>query len=93
MIFRIKQKHAIGFKIWLELLGYVKKVLNDGSVTFTGKGSKKALKYVFLSYDLSGNSACQVLFEEYEMHLRSPDISDETNNKLVEMVVSQLKVA
>lgn len=91
MIFRIKPKHAIGFKIWLELLGYVKKVLNDGSVTFTGKGTKKTLSYVFLGYDLSGNSACQVLFEEYEIHLRSPEISDETNNKLVTMVAAQLK--
>ncbi len=93
MIFRIKQKHLIGFKLWLEKLGYVKKELADGGATFTGKGTKKALSYVFLRNDLSGNSACQVLFEEYEMHLRSPDISDETNNKLVEMVVSQLKVA
>lgn len=72
MIFRIKNKHANGFKLWLEKLGYVKKNLADGSTTFSGKGTKKALSYVFVKNDLTGNSACQALYEEYEMHLRSP---------------------
>lgn len=72
MIFRIKNKHANGFKLWLEKLGYVKKNLADGSTTFSGKGTKKALSYVFVKNDLTGNSACQALYKEYEMHLRSP---------------------
>jgi hypothetical protein len=72
MIFRIKNKHALAFMIWPELLGYVKKVLADGSYTFSGKGTKKSLSYVFLKKDLTGNAACQVLFDEYEMHLRCP---------------------
>lgn len=72
MIFRIKNKHANGFKLWLEKLGYVKKNLADGSTTFSGKGTKKSLSYVFVKNDLTGNSACQALYEEYEMHLRSP---------------------
>lgn len=72
MIFRIKNKHANGFKIWLEKLGYVKKDLADGSATFSGKGTKKSLSYVFVKNDLTGNSACQTLYEEYQLHLRSP---------------------
>ncbi|WEI03952.1 hypothetical protein PYR78_02340 [Acinetobacter johnsonii] len=65
MIFRIKNKHALAFMIWLELLGYVKKVLSDGSCTFSGKGTKKSLSYVFVKNDLTGNAACQTLYEEY----------------------------
>lgn len=65
MIFRIKNKHALAFMIWLELLGYVKKVLADGSCTFPGKGTKKSLSYVFVKNDLTGNAACQSLYEEY----------------------------
>ena len=65
MIFRIKNKHALAFMIWLELLGYVKKVLTDGSCTFSGKGTKKSLSYVFVKNDLTGNAACQSLYEEY----------------------------
>lgn len=94
MIFRIKNKHADGFKIWLEKLGYVKKVLADGSYTFSGKGTRKALSYVFVKNDLTGNAACQALFDEYEMHLRSPAISDETNENLARVVANQImKVA
>ena len=51
--------------IWLELLGYVKKVLVDGNCTFSGKGTKKSLSYVFVKNDLTGNAACQSLYEEY----------------------------
>ncbi len=65
MIFRIKNKHALAFMIWLELLGYVKKVLSDGSCTFSGKGTKKSLSYVFVKNDLTGNAACQSLYEEF----------------------------
>ena len=65
MIFRIKNKHALAFMIRLELLGYVKKVLADGSCTFSGKGTKKSLSYVFVKNDLTGNAACQSLYEEF----------------------------
>ena len=68
MIFRIKNKHALAFMIWLELLGYVKKVLADCSCTFSGKGTKKSLSYVFVKNDLTGNAACQSLYEEYVNH-------------------------
>ena len=72
MIFRIKQKHKAGFSLWLEKIGYAKKDLADGSMTFSGKGARKALSYVFLSTDLSGNTACQALYEEYQGHLIGP---------------------
>ena len=68
MIFKIKNKHAFAFMIWLELLGYVKKVLADGSCTFSGKGTKKSLSYVFVKNDLTGNAACQSPYEEYVNH-------------------------
>lgn len=76
MIFRIKKKHEVGFKLWLGKLGYIKNELTDGSSKFSGKGTRKTLSYVLLKKDLTGNAACQVLFDEYEMHLRCPDYLD-----------------
>lgn len=76
MTFRIKLKHAAGFKLWLELLGYIKKELADGGTTFKGKGARKSLDYVLVKNDLTGNAACQILYREYEMHLRSPMFLD-----------------
>lgn len=70
MIFRIKNKHVNGFKLWLEKLGYTKKDLADGGATFKGKGTK--LDYVLVAKDLTGNRNCQVLYEEYQVHLVSP---------------------
>jgi len=94
MIFKIKKKHEVGFKLWLEKLGYSKKELADGSATFSGKGTRKALSYVFLKNDLTGNAACQMLFDEYEMHLRCPNVSSETSENLAKIVANQImKVA
>lgn len=94
MIFKIKKKYEAGFKLWLEKLGYVKKELADGSSTFSGKGTRKALSYVFLKNDLTGNAACQMLFGEYEMHLRCPNVSSETSENLAKIVANQImKVA
>lgn len=73
MIFRIKRKHEVGFKLWLQELGYTMRELSDGSSTFNGIGAKKSLSYALLRKDLTGNSACQVLFNEYEEHLNNPD--------------------
>ena len=53
MIFRIKKKHEVGFKLWLEKLGYTKNELADGSSTFSGKGTRKTLSYVLLKKDLT----------------------------------------
>lgn len=70
MIFRIKNKHVAGFKLWLEKLGYLKKELADGGSIFKGKGTK--FDYVLIAKDLTGNRNCQVLYEEYQLHLVSP---------------------
>lgn len=70
MIFRIKNKHVVGFKLWLEKLGYLKKELADGGSTFKGKGTK--FDYVLIAKDLTGNRNCQFLYEEYQLHLVSP---------------------
>ncbi|EZQ10768.1 hypothetical protein [Acinetobacter sp. Ver3] len=70
MIFRIKQRDLQAFKIWLVLLGYVRKDLADGGATFKGKGTK--LDYVLIDSKMSGNSACQKLYEEFKVHLVSP---------------------
>lgn len=70
MIFRIKNKHIVGFGLWLELLGYLRKELPDGGSTFKGKGTK--LDYVLIAKDLSGNRNCRVLYDEYQVHLVSP---------------------
>lgn len=70
MIFRIKNKHIAGFKLRLELLGYLKKELPDGGSTFKGKGTK--LDYVLIAKDLSGNRNCRALYDEYQLHLVSP---------------------
>lgn len=69
-MFKIKQKHLLAFKIWLALLGYVRKDLADGGATFKGKGTK--LEYVLIDSKLSGNAACQKLYEEFKVHLVSP---------------------
>ncbi|NHC02367.1 hypothetical protein G9F31_01025 [Acinetobacter sp. 187] len=70
MMFKIKHKHLNAFKIWLALLGYVRTDLTDGGATFKGKGTK--LDYVLIDSKMSGNSACQKLYEEFKVHLVSP---------------------
>ena len=53
-----------------------RKELADGGTTFKGKGARKSLDYVLVKNDLTGNAACQILYREYEMHLRSPMFLD-----------------
>lgn len=69
-MFKIKQKHLDMFKRWLELLGYEMKILADGGSTFRGKGTKQ--DYVRIGKDLTGNTHCQKLYEEFKTHLVSP---------------------
>lgn len=93
----VKTKNALGLKIWIGYLGY--KITNLAGQGFTARLEDKALQkkikkqqhYVLVTDALGGNSAAHELGAEYEMHLRSPEISDETNRKLVEMM--SLKVA
>jgi hypothetical protein len=73
MSFFIKRRDQEGFKIWLSLLGYVRKDLPDGGCTFKGKGTKH--EYVLITKDLSGNHTCKILYAEYRVHLLTPDMS------------------
>lgn len=73
MSFFIKRRNHEGFKLWLSLLGYVRKDLSDGGCTFKGKGTKH--DYVLVTKDLSGNNACRILYAEYCGHLAAPEIS------------------
>ena len=73
MSFSIKRCNHEGFKLWLSMLGYVRKDLSDGGCTFKGKGTKH--DYVLVTKDLSGNNACRILYAEYCRHLAAPDIS------------------
>lgn len=73
MSFSIKRRNHEGFKLWLSMLGYVRKDLSDGGCTFKGKGTKH--DYVLVTKDLSGNNACRILYAEYCGHLAAPDVS------------------
>lgn len=73
MSFFIKRRNKEGFKLWLSMLGYVRKDLSDGGCTFKGKGTKH--DYVLITRDLSGNNACRILYAEYCGHLAAPEIS------------------
>ena len=72
MSFYIARKHVLGFTLWLEKLGYMRKDLPDGGYTFKGKGTKQ--DYVLITKDLTGNANCRILYEEYRGHLRAPDL-------------------
>lgn len=74
----VKQKNFLGFKIWLEKLGYEVKQLDGG---FVGRAKsreaqrahKKSHHYIRIGADLSGNYAAYELGAEYENHLRAPE--------------------
>lgn len=96
----VKNKNALGLKLWVKLLGYkVKDLAGQG---FTArlddrelmKQIKKSHHYVLVTDELSGNKAAYELGAEYEVHLRCPAISDETNEKLACVIANQImKVA
>ena len=91
----VKQKNFLGFKIWLEKLGYKVKQLDGGFVARAKsreaqRAYKKSHHYVRVGSDLSGNQAAYELGAEYEMHLRCPAISDETNENLARVIANQI---
>lgn len=77
MNFKISAQHLEGFKIWLSLLGYKRKDLEDGGCTFKGKGTKH--EYVLLTANRSGNPSCKALYNEYRNHLMAPELSGTLN--------------
>ncbi|MDQ8974673.1 response regulator [Acinetobacter johnsonii] len=96
----VKNKNALGLKLWVKLLGYkIKDLAGQG---FTArledrelmKQIKKSHHYVLVTDELGGNKAAYELGAEYEMHLCCPAISDESSQKLAEIVANQImKVA
>ena len=74
----VKPKNLLGFKIWLEKLGYDVNALNGGFAARAKsreaqKAYKKSHHYVRVGADLSGNTAAHELGTEYESHLKSVD--------------------
>lgn len=74
----IKKKNFLGFKIWLEKLGYEVKELDGGFVARVKsreaqKAYKKSHHYVRVGADLSGNPAAHELGAEFERHLAAPE--------------------
>lgn len=78
----VKNKNALGLKLWFKLLGYkIKDLAGQG---FTARLDdrelmrqiKKSHHYVLVTDELGGNKAAYELGAEYEMHLRSPMFLD-----------------
>ncbi|WP_298064278.1 hypothetical protein [uncultured Acinetobacter sp.] len=74
----VKRKNFLGFKIWLEKLGYEVKQLDGGFVARAKsreaqRAYKKSHHYVRVGSDLSGNQAAYELGAEFENHLRAPE--------------------
>ena len=96
----VKNKNALGLKLWVKSLGYkIKDLAGQG---FTARLEdrelmrqiKKSHHYVLVTDELGGNKAAYELGAEYEMHLCFPAISDESSQKLAEIVANQImKVA
>lgn len=63
----VKAKNLIGFKIWLENLGYSVKSLTDNQ-GFTFRFKKE---YGLVTCELSGNPLAMQLGEEFEDHLKA----------------------
>ncbi|WP_404798878.1 response regulator [Acinetobacter thermotolerans] len=96
----VKNKNARGLKIWLKLLGYKIKDLSGQGFTARiedrelQKQIKKQHQYVLVTDVLGGNQAAYELGAEYEMHLLSPDLSDEQSEGFVQAMANQIgKVA
>ena len=96
----VKNKNALGLKLWVKLLGY--KIKDLAGRGFTArlddrelmKQIKKSHHYVLVTDELGGNKAAYELGAEYEMHLLCPDITEESSQKLAEIVANQIaKVA
>ena len=96
----VKNKNALGLKLWVKLLGYkIKDLAGQG---FTArledrelmKQIKKSHHYVLVTDELGGNKAAYELGAEYEMHLCCPAMPSEASEKLAEIVANQImKVA
>lgn len=82
----VKPKNLIAFRIWLELLGYKIKDLED-RFTASGRGTPKSLAYA-----LTGNATAFQLGQEFEIHLKAPEqtVTAEIFKSIVAMVHGDL---
>ena len=85
----VKTKNALGLKLWVKLLGYkIKDLAGQG---FTArledrelmKRIKKSHHYVLVTDELGGNKAAYELGEDFEQHLRSPNLDDKQHEGFV----------
>ena len=67
----VKSKNLLGFRIWIEMLGYQIKDMQDGR----GFNFRFKKEYGMVTKDLSGNSLAFKLGAEFEWHLISPEVN------------------
>ncbi|TCM62344.1 hypothetical protein EC844_12572 [Acinetobacter calcoaceticus] len=65
----IKAKNLVAFRIWLNLLGYQVKEMQDGR----GFNFRSKKEYGMVTKDLTGNGLAVKLGAEFEDHLSSPN--------------------
>lgn len=68
----VKKKNLRAFRIWLVLLGYAVKDMQDGR----GFNFRHGKQYGMVTAGLGGNQLAIKLGTEFEQHLRSPDFID-----------------
>lgn len=68
---RIAVKDLIGFKIWLDKIGYYRKDLPDGGSSF--KNNRAEPRYVLVSGELTLSRGGKQLYKEYKQHLAAED--------------------
>lgn len=87
----VKSKNLTAFRIWLELLGYKIKDLEDG-FTASGRGTPKSLAYALVLNNGTGNATAFQLGQEFEIHLKAPEqtVTAEVFKGIVAMVHGEL---
>lgn len=68
---RIAVKDLIGFKLWLDKIGYYRKDLPDGGSSF--KNNRAEPRYVLVSGELTLSRGGKQLYKEYKQHLSASD--------------------
>lgn len=68
---RIAVKDLIGFKNWLDKIGYYRKDLPDGGSSF--KNNRAEPRYVLVSGELTLSRGGKQLYKEYKQHLAAED--------------------
>lgn len=67
----ISAEHVVGFKLWLDKIGYYRKDLPDGGSSF--KNNRAEPRYVLVSGELTLSRGGKQLYKEYKHHLAAED--------------------